>query len=84
MANTHHPENKQPQGEGNNLGQINERACYVLVEKAGTDDEKIIDEFPTFRAMYNRYLYLYDTEEREALGVDFFKKLPDGTLTTEF
>lgn len=32
MANTHHPENKQPQGEGNNLGQISKGSTEQHLE----------------------------------------------------
>jgi hypothetical protein len=54
--------------------------AWVVVDKAGTDEESIVIDFYTPEAAF---AYKADmADEFDAL--DIMKRLPDGTLTTEF
>jgi hypothetical protein len=59
-----------------NAGTNNARP-FVIVTNAGTDTEKVDSDFPTHAAAVAA---LTDADE----GADVMKRLPDGTLTTEF
>jgi len=86
MKTANNPENQQPHGLGN-LGQISTSHAYpqwVVVEQAGTDDESIVNDHYTFREAAQNIARNYYPDEREELGVQIMKRLPDGTLTTEF
>lgn len=55
---------------------------YVVVERAGTDRERVIFKAET-AAQCHDYLCYHDQDERETLGLDVMRRQPDGTLTTE-
>ena len=57
---------------------------WVIVEQAGTDDESIRDDFPTFAKANKALADWYYADELESLGVQIMRRLNDGTLTTEF
>lgn len=57
---------------------------WVIVEGAGTDNERVIDEFPEFGVAMAAALRRYGSDEMEALNVDIMKRLPGGSLTTEY
>lgn len=53
---------------------------WVVVENAGTDWEDIWTEHHTIEAARREFKYVGGREN----GYDLMKRLPDGTLTTEF
>lgn len=81
MTISHKPENTTKTNEAHpSLGKLATAKPWVVVEDAGTDRENILDEYPTWKAAF---------EDNEAFGelasgLDIMKRLPDGTLTTEF
>lgn len=56
---------------------------YVVVELAGTDSESVWEEFPTFLAARDAVVESVGIHYRDC-GYDVMKRLPDGSLTTEF
>lgn len=58
--------------------------AYVIVEHAGWDDPIEVIDFPTSREAYRYRIEHYDADEIEDLDVLIMKRLPDGSLTTEF
>lgn len=57
---------------------------YVIVEQAGHTDERIVAEERTFNLAYREMNKRYDVDELDALHVVIMKRLPDGSLTTEY
>jgi len=57
---------------------------WVIVEKAGTDDESIRADFGQFSEAHRACLKWYDTDELEELSVSIMKRNDDGILTTEY
>lgn len=57
---------------------------YVIVEQCGYTDERIVSEYPTFRKAYREMNNLYDVDEEGCSHVEIMKRLPDGSLTTEY
>lgn len=57
---------------------------YVIVEQAGHTDERIISEECTFNLAYREMNKRYDVDELDTLHVEIMKRLPDGSLTTEY
>lgn len=57
---------------------------WLVVQNAGYTNEKIVHEAATYDDAWCAYQELYSWQEREELHVDIMKRLPDGTLTTEF
>jgi len=51
---------------------------WVIVENAGTNDESIWDDY----YQYDDALIEFNNMDSE--GFDIMKRLPDGTLTTEY
>lgn len=59
------------------IASANNARPFVIVTNAGTDAEQVDAAFPTYAAAVAA---LTDADE----GADVMKRLPDGTLTTEF
>lgn len=62
------------------------RGAYVIVEKAGLEDEAVQQhlDFPRLRDALQFLTEHYDADELETLHVQVMKRLPDGSLTTDF
>lgn len=83
MDTSNKPKNQKPNGL-HDLGQIPKNANpWVIVEKAGTDEEDIFNDFPTYCAAM-QCAKAYFGPDFPDQGVDIVKRLDDGTLTTEF
>jgi len=61
-------------------GQEKPYPAWVVVDKAGTDDEYIVIDYYTFEAAKS----YRDQMAEDFDALDIMKRLPDGTLTTEF
>lgn len=57
---------------------------YVIVEQAGREDERIVAEERTFNLAYREINKRYDVDELDTLHVQIMKRLPSGSLTTEY
>jgi len=55
---------------------------YVVVEQAGTDSEHVVFECVEAGQAHD-YVSYYNASERDELGIDVMRKMPDGTLSTE-
>lgn len=51
---------------------------WVVVENAGTDNQNVVHESASFMAALQHWQGLLDP------SADVMKRLPDGTLTTEY
>lgn len=57
---------------------------WLVVQNAGYTNEKIVHEAWTFHEAVRWMNDMYQPDEQEELHVDIMKRVPDGTLTTEF
>lgn len=57
---------------------------YVIVEQCGHADERIVAEERTFNLAYREMNRRYDVDELDTLHVEIMKRLPDGSLSTEY
>lgn len=57
---------------------------WVVVERAGTDDESIRADFPVFSAAVVVVKSWYYEGEIDELGVQILKRGDDGVLTSEY
>lgn len=57
---------------------------WVVVQHAGLTTERVVCECDTYNDAWAAMQELYTDSEREELGVDIMKRLPDGELTTEY
>lgn len=57
---------------------------WAVVENAGYTNEKVVHEARTYDDAYCAMHEMYEPDEQEELHVDIMKRVPDGTLTTEF
>lgn len=57
---------------------------WAIVINPGCDNEEEIDSFQTFSAAFAWVRKEYTQEEIDEGAVDIMKRLPDGTLTTEY
>lgn len=58
--------------------------AYVVVENPGTDEQCEVADFPRFRDAALFRTEWYDESDEREVRVDIMKRLPDGSLTTEF
>jgi len=83
MTSNHQSENHNPNGP-HDLGQITDNPLpWVIVEKAGTDDESIYSDHATYRAAIQHAIEFLGAEFYED-GFDIMHRRDDGILTTEF
>lgn len=85
MTAANKPENQKTQGGLSDLGQISTNHAsdypkWVIVENAGTDAEDIWSDHHTFNSALKELMICGGTDN----GFDLMKRLPDGSLTTEF
>lgn len=86
MKHANNPENQKPNGP-HDLGQIiasQNPFPWVVVEKAGRDDEQIANDFRTFKEACENLEDWYGEDERESFPVIIMRRRDDGTLTTEY
>lgn len=57
---------------------------WVVVVHAGYENERVTFECATYDDAYCAMHENYQPDEQEELHVDIMKRLPDGTLTTEY
>ena len=57
---------------------------WVIVEGAGTDDESIVNDFPTFKQASKELSAQYYPDELDDKNVRIMRRLDDGTLTAEY
>ena len=60
------------------------KTSWVVVQYAGFTSEKVVHEARTFDDAFCAMCEMYEPGERDELHVDVMKRLPDGSLTTEF
>ena len=61
---------------------------YVVLQDPGTDDEKIVEYFETFKDAFHWCIDVYSIDETEQslsdFNLDIVKITEDGEITTEF
>lgn len=83
MTTANNPENHQNHA-AQGSGQITDTPLpWVIVEKAGTDDESIYSDHATYRAAIQHAIEFLGAEFYED-GFDIMRRRDDGALTTEF
>ena len=56
---------------------------WVVTEETGTDNEREVADFPSLKAAIGWADENYGSDYREQ-GIDVMRRLPDGSLTTEY